>query len=70
MHYSIGKRRDQWVVSIDGKAIMGCKHRKMAVQIAKQATVTLTEWHNDMDREVIAVQGFVVSTEVGAVRPV
>jgi hypothetical protein len=64
MHYSIGKRHDEWVVSIDGKAIMRCKHRKMAVQIAKRATVTLTEWHNDMEREVIEVQGF-VSREVG-----
>ena len=38
MHrYEIDKRKNQWVVSIDGNDLLYCKEEKLAIRIAKEA---------------------------------
>ena len=55
MHYSIGKRCDQWVISFHGRELMCCKQRKMAVRIARVATMRLIKWDPDMKQEVFDI---------------
>jgi len=47
--YLIDKRDDQWVVQVNGVALLACKQRKMAIKVAKQAMMLLHEqWQQDL----------------------
>ena len=41
--YSIEKRQDQWVVWACGARVLVCKHKKMAIMIARRASNMLRE---------------------------
>jgi hypothetical protein len=41
--YSIEKRQNQWVIWACGARVLVCKHKKMAIMIARRATHMLRE---------------------------
>jgi hypothetical protein len=56
MHYSVGRRGDQWVVSVHGLELLCCKQRKMAIRIVRHATICLMKWQpRDMEQEIFEI---------------
>ena len=56
MHYSVGRRGDQWVVSVDGTELLCCKQRKVAIRVVRHATICLMQWQpRGMEREIFEV---------------